>query len=327
MLLPSGLRPAARRQHECRFSRMFAYFRATVPWHELARRTVRDTLEDGCPGLAAQLAFYFLLSLFPALLFLVSLLSYLPVHGALLETIAQLDTVMPAEVLRLVRSEIERVLEGNNGGLLTLGVAGALWSSSAAFNAIISALNTAYDVREWRPWWKRRLIAIGLTVALAVFVVVAFGLIVGGADLAGWIAEQANAGDAFATTWAILHWPVAFALIVLAVDLVYYFAPNVESDWVWVTPGSLLATTLWLIASYGFRLYAQNFSTYDAVYGAIGSVIVLMLWFYISGLTLLVGAELNAEIDKALPLPEEARERDGRRAIGPAAERNARGER
>ena len=128
-------------------------------------------------------------------------------------------------------------------------------------------------------------------------------------------------GQAFAIIWTIAQWPVAFLLVVLAIDLVYYFAPNADAEWVWITPGSLLATSLWLLASFGFKVYVQNFSNYTAVYGAIGSVIVLMLWFYMSGLALLVGAELNAEIDRALPRNGQAGEAEERKKIGPAADK------
>jgi len=302
---------------------MFAYFRAPVPWTELARRTVVDTLDDGCPGLAAQLAFYFLLALFPALLFLVALLAYLPVDDTLLGTLSELDRVLPNQVLALIREQLQRLLAGEHGGIITFAVAGALWSSSSAVTAIISALNHAYDVTEWRSWWKRRLIAIALTIALAIFVVLAFVLVVGGRELAGWVAARIGAGDVFATAWSIAVWPIALSLVVIAMDVVYYFAPNAETDWVWVTPGALLATALWLIASFGFRAYVQNFASYEAVYGAIGGFIVLMLWFYLSAFALLVGAELNAEIDKALPVPAAAREGEGRKKIGPAAERTS----
>jgi membrane protein len=242
------------------------------------------------------------------------------VDTAVLNAVANLERVLPTEVLRVVRQQLERVLMGEGGGLITVAVAGAIWSSSSAVTAIISALNHAYDVAEWRPWWKRRLIAIGLTIAMSLFVVIAFALVIGGGDLARWVAARAGAGGALAAVWAVAVWALAFVLVVLAIDIVYYFAPNADTKWVWVTPGSLLSTVLWLLASYGFKVYVQNFSSYEAVYGAIGGFIVLMLWFYITGLSLLIGAELNAEIDKALPLPTEAREPRGRRKLGPAAE-------
>ena len=291
------------------------------------RRTVVDTFADGVPGLAAQLAFYFLLALFPALLFVIALLSQLPIEPALEPLLARLDAVLPRDVLRLVREQLDDLMTGASGGLLTFGIAGALWSSSSAMTAIITALNRAYDIDESRPWWHMRALAIALTVGMALFAVTAFVLVVGGTDLAAWAAQLLGMGDAFAHVWRFAQWPIAFVLVVFAIDLVYYFAPNADTRWVWLTPGSLTATTLWLIASAGFKLYVQNVSDYTAVYGAIGGVIVLMLWFYLSGFALLVGAEVNAEVDRAIESQYGAvRGPDGRKRIGPAArERDAPG--
>ena len=304
---------------------MFAYFRAPIGWVALARRTVVDTLDDGVPGLAAQLAFYFFLAVFPALLFLVSLLAYLPVEPALTATLERLRAVLPGDVLSILEQQIEQVLTGAHGGLLTLAIAGAIWSSSSAMTAIIYALNRAYDIEEWRPWWHTRLVAIALTIALSLFVLCAFVLVVGGGDLAAWIATQFGAGPTFERIWSILQWPLALALVVFAVDLVYYFAPNADTEWVWVTPGALLATALWLITSFAFRFYVRNIADYSAVYGAIGGVIVLLLWFYLSGFALLIGAELNAEIDRALPSRDDQLQGPHhKKKIGPAAERAAR---
>lgn len=299
---------------------MFAYFRAPDRWTELARRTVVDTFADGCPGLAAQLAFYFLLALFPAMLFVIALVFMLPIEPALEPVLARLDAVLPPDVLVLVRRQLDQLMQGASGGLLTFGVAGALWSSSSAMTAIITALNRAYDIDETRAWWHQRALAISLTVGMAVFAVTAFVLVVAGSDLAGWVAAQRGLGALFEQIWRFVQWPVVLLLIVFAVDLVYYFAPNADTRWVWLTPGSLLATGLWLLASAGFKVYVQNFSNFAAVYGAIGGVIVLMLWFYLSGFALLVGAELNAEIDRALKSRNgPPRSPEGRKRIGPAA--------
>lgn len=298
---------------------MFAYFRSPLTWKELARRTIRDTLEDDCPGLAAQLAFYFFLSVFPALLFVVSLLGYVPVETRLGEAVARLEVFLPQEILQFLREQIDEALAGREGGLLTIGIVGAIWSSSSAVTAIITALNRAYDIDEWRPWWKRRLLAIGLTIALAVFVVLAFVFVVGGSDLAAWLADRLGFSEPLARVWTVAQWTLAVALVVVAVDLVYYVGPNADTPFVWVTPGALLATALWLLTSLGFKLYVQNFSNYSAVHGTIGAMIVLMLWFYLSGFALLVGAELNAEIDKALH-PRHTQPAGERRKIGPAAD-------
>lgn len=300
---------------------VFTYFRAPVSWTELGRRTVVDTFEDGCPGLAAQLAFYFLLALFPALLFVVSLLAYLPIDAAVGAMLDRIEPFLPVDVLALIKTELDKLLQGNPRGLLTFAIAGAVWSSSSAMTAVISTLNRAYDIEEWRPWWKTRLIAIGLSVALAVFAVLAMALVLGGADLAHAVASWIGAGEVFERVWGIAQWLLALVFVVFAIDLVYYFAPNADTRWVWVSPGSLLATTLWLLTSVGFKLYLRYVSNIAVVHGAIGSVIVLLLWFYLSGFAILIGAELNAEIDKALPSRDEAPQGpDRKKRIGPAAE-------
>jgi membrane protein len=304
---------------------VFAYFRAPLPWTELIRRTVVDTFEDGVPGLAAQLAFYFLLALFPALLFLVSLLAYLPVEAAIANVVQRLQPFLPRDVITLVQSEIDKLLQGSERSLLTFTIAGAVWSSSSALTAVITTLNRAYDIEEFRPWWRTRLIAIALSMTLAVFVVLAFALVVGGSDLAGAVALWLGAGEVFETLWGIVQWPVALFFVVFAIDLVYYFAPNADTRWVWISPGSLVATALWLLTSIGFKLYLQHVSNVAIVHGALGSVIVLLLWLYLSGFAILIGAELNAEIDRALPSADAAPQNAERpKKIGPAAEEAAR---
>lgn len=303
---------------------MFAYFRAPVGWGEILRRTVRDTIDDNCGGLAAQLAFYFFLGLFPALLFLLSLFSYLPIDAGPTRLLDPLSGLVPSEVLQLLRDQLDQALQGAHGGVLTLAVATALWSSSTAMTAIIYTLNRAYDIEEFRPWWHTRLLAIALTLALAVFVLGASAIVVAGSDLAGWVAGRLGFGDVFEQIWAVAQWGVAFGLVVFAVDLVYRFAPNADNEWVWITPGSLLATGLWLLTSIGFRLYLRYVSDVAMVTGAIGAVIVFMLWLYLTAFAILVGAELNAEIDRALPSRDTGPQAPGRRKrIGPKAERSA----
>jgi membrane protein len=169
-----------------------------------------------------------------------------------------------------------------------------------------------------------RLTAIGLTVGVSVFILVAFWLILLGPTAAEWIANTTPLGPVFEWSWKILQWPLVFAFVTTAIAVIYYYAPDAEQDWVWLTPGSILATTCWLVASLGFKYYVANFGSYDAeTYGAIGAVMVLMLWFYISGLVILIGAEMNAEIEHASPYGKEAGEKvpGEKRKIGPAAMR------
>jgi membrane protein len=278
---------------------MSAYFRAPIPWSQVMKRTVTEIGEDNCLGLAAQLAFYFLMALFPALLFLVALIGYMPVENLLSELLAALGTVAPHELVELLRGQLAQIAEGSRVSLLTLGIIGAIWSSSAAMVAIIDALNRAYDVAEWRPWWKRRLVAIVLTIALALFIIVSLALILVGPDMASRGAEWLRLAPVVALVWGLVRWPMMIFCVILGVDLVYHFAPNRRGRWVWITPGAVLATALWIVSSFAFKLYVTNFGDYTATYGAIGGAIVTMLWFYVSSIAILVGAELNGVIEDA----------------------------
>ena len=272
---------------------------AQIQWLVVIRQTANEVAADRCFGLAAQLAFYFLLALFPALLFVVALIGYVPVEDALDELLTALGAIAPGALIALLRAQLNEIASGSQAGLLTLGIAGAIWSSSAATVAIIDALNHAYDVGEWRPWWKRRLVALGLTMALAILVVVSLALVLIGPPAALRIASWMGAAPAAAVLWSLLRWPLMVALAVLAVNLVYHFAPNRVARWSWITPGAVVATVLWIACSFVFKFYVINFGNYTAAYGAIGGIIVTMLWFYVSSLALLIGAELNGVLAKS----------------------------
>jgi membrane protein len=287
---------------------MFSAFSIPISWTELAKRTIKETSADNVLGLAAQLAYYFLLALVPAIVFLVALTSFFP-PGVIDNMMQSAAGVMPEDMLAILQEQMNSLRGGQDSGLLSFGFLMALWSSSAAMVAASDALNRAYDIEESRPWWKVRLNAIGMTVALAVFVLAAFTLVVAGPEIAESIAERLGLGQLFTTLWKIIQWPVAFILVAVAVGIVNYMGPDAEQDWVWITPGAVLATLLWLIASLAFRFYVTNFGDYNATYGSLGGVIVLMLWFYLSSLAILVGAEMNAEIEHASPYGKDPGER------------------
>ena len=302
---------------------MLADFHPAVGWGEILKRTVKETRADNGLGLAAQLAYYFFLALFPALLFLLALASFLPATDLVGRVVPMLQGVAPRQVLEIVRDQLSRIADGRQGGLLSFGVAAALWSSSAAMVAIIDALNRAYDVEDQRPWWKQRLTAILLTAGAALFLLASIGLVVAGPQLAGYVADRAGLGAAFEWTWKIAQWPLVFGLVTFAIGLIYYFAPDVDQDFAWITPGSLLATLLWLVGSLAFRAYLVHFGSYNASYGAVGGVMVLMLWLYLTGLVILAGAEMNAEIDHAAPHASLVANRGAgrRKAVGARAAR------
>ena len=272
---------------------------SVVRWGEILRRTGRAVYEDDCLGWAGELAFFWFLALFPGLLFVVALASSLPMQHLIDVVVASLARVAPGDVLVLVREQLVQIAQGPPRGLLTLSLLGALWSSSSAMTAIIDTLNQAYHVREGRSWWRVRLLAAGLTVVLIAFTLVAVALVMTGPTLAEYLENSLGVPRRFAWLWAIAEWPLVFGLMVTALGWVYYFAPDVRRRWAWITPGSIAATLLWMLASLGFKWYAGHFGEYQKTYGAIGGVIVALLWLYASGLAILVGAELNAAIEHA----------------------------
>jgi membrane protein len=302
---------------------MFAAFEVPLSWGELLKRTAREANEDDCLGLAAQLAYYFFLALFPAILFLLAVASFFPLTSLIDDVVRALRPIAPVDVLTFLEEQLRRLSNADSGGILTLGILGALWSSSAAVVAIISSLNRAYDIDEGRPWWKVRLIAIALTIGLALLVLSSFTLIVAGPAFAERVASALGLGTVFEWSWRVLQWPLAFFLVSTALGLVYYFAPDAEQDWVWMTPGAVLGTLLWMVVSLVFKFYVTNFADYNATYGAVGAIIVVLLWFYVSGFAILVGAELNAEIEHASPYAKDRREKvpGQNRKIGVAAAR------
>ena len=299
-------------------------FRIPLTWRELLKRTIKEMNQDDCLGLAAQLAYYFFLALFPTFLFLLALASFFPLQNLTDEVVRALRPIAPEEVVNFFADQLRRISNKDSGGLLTLGFLVAIWSSSAAVVAIIGALNRAYDIEEGRRWWKVRLTAIGLTFALAIMILLSFSLILAGPAAVDWLAAQLGFGRFFELAWNVMRWPLAFFLASTAIGLVYYFAPDAEQEWEWITPGAVIATTLWILVSLAFKLYVANFGNYDtATYGAMGAVIVLLLWFYLSSLAILFGAELNSEIEHASPYGKEPGEKvpGQRRKIGRAAAR------
>jgi membrane protein len=245
----------------------------------------------------------------------------------------QLGRVAPPEALKIITDQIAEISKSGHGGVLTFAFLLTIWSSSGAMVSIISTLNAAYDITEGRPIWKVRLVAMGLTVGMAFFILISIALVLVGPTAAEHLANTLHLGAAFKWTWWVLQWPVILTLVATGIGLVYYFAPDAEQDWVWITPGSIIATLLWVVASLALKLYIAYFGSYNETYGTLAGFIVLLTWFYISGLAILVGAELNAEIEHASPYGKDVGEKvpGEKKKIGTAAarhyeERKAKGE-
>jgi membrane protein len=270
-----------------------------LSWKELGARLWQEAQDDDLLGRAAQLAFYLLLALFPTLLFLTALLGLLPLKPVIPQLLTYLRDMLPADALSLLEKFLQQVMEGSGGSLLSLGLLGALWASSSGLTAIMDALNVVYDTQETRTLWKIRVTAIAMTIGLAGFIILSMSLVLAGEHIAEGVANLLGLGEFFTIGWIVVQWPLIIVLMLVAVSAIYYFSPNVEQDWRWVIPGSLVAVVLWLVVSVGFKLYVENFGNYNVAYGSIGGGIVLLMWFYLSGIVLLIGGELNAEIEKA----------------------------
>jgi len=273
-----------------------------LTWKELAKRVWSEMNEDEIFGRAAQLSYYFLLALFPLLLFLTTVLGYFADAGTELRNnlLTYLGAVMPASATELVHTTVDEISKSASGGKLSFGVLATLWAASNGMGAISESLNVAYNVKETRSWWKARLVSIILTIALAVLIISALALLLYGGEIAEKVAASFGLGQVFTTVWKILQWPIVLAFILFAFSLIYYFAPDLhDQDWKWVTPGSFIGIILWLLVSFGFRAYLNYFDSYSATYGGLGAVIIMMLWFYLTGAAILIGGEINSEIENA----------------------------
>jgi len=301
-----------------------------ISWFQLAKRVWKEIGKDRVFGRAAELSYYFLLALFPLLIFLTSVIGIIMGSGtgtrhALFNYLAR---IMPPSAFQLLDTTMYEVSTSSGGGKISFGLLAALWAASNGLSAITDSLNAAYDLEESRPWWKQRLVAIGLTIALSVLIVSALLLVIAGGNIGEGVANHWGFGPAFAIAWKIIQWPVVFAALVLAFALIYYFAPDFHDQaWQWLTPGAAIGVVLWLLVSFGFRVYLQFFDSYSKTYGSLGAVIVLMLWLYFTGAAVLIGGEINSEIENAAAEKgaPEAKER-GEKAPdeSPAAQKGAR---
>jgi len=278
---------------------------ATLPasgssWAALAKRIFTRIKAHDLLGRAAQLSYYFLLALFPLLLFLVTLLGYFAEVGSQLRNslLEYLATVMPHSAVTLVQSTLEEITRSRGGGKLSFGLLAALWAASSGMGAIGETLNVAYDVKETRAWWKVRMISVALTITLAVLIMTALAIVLYGGRIGDAVAAMLGYSRAFTTAWRIVELPIAILFVFLTFNMIYYFAPNLRRPrWRRSIPGCIVGGILWLLISLGFRIYLHFFNSYSVTYGSLGALIVLMLWFYLTGVAILIGGEINSEIE------------------------------
>lgn len=213
--------------------------------------------------------------------------------------LSYLAAVMPSSAVALVHTTLDEISAASGTGKVSLGILAALWAASNGMGAVSQTLNSAYNVRETRSWWKVRLISVALTVALAVLIVSALAIVLYSGSIGDALAGRYGVTNVFTKLWSILQWPIALGFVLATFNLIYNFAPNIASHQRrWFPPGAFVAVGLWLLISFGFRLYLHYFDSYSVTYGSLGAVIVLMLWFYLTGVAILIGGEVNCEADE-----------------------------
>jgi membrane protein len=269
---------------------------------ELLRNVVRSADKNDLPGRAAQLSFFFLLAIFPLLIFVSALLGYVfaaerDLHARLLQ---YLGAIMPWAAYELVRGTVNDIIAGTSGSKLSLGLILTLWTGSTGMVAVIEGLNIAYRVPEQRRWWRRRIVALALTVSMGLLALVAMTLITAGDALARLVGSIISANNLLVTTSALVQWTVAGCSMLIGLVVIYGFAPNLSDQGIEaVLPGATVALVGWLIASAAFRLYLAVFDSFSHTYGSLGAVMVLLLWLYLSAGSILVGGEVNSAVRAA----------------------------
>jgi len=273
-----------------------------LSWRDVLRRLWNRLRKDRLLDQAAMLSFYFILSLFPLLLCLLAVLGLLLQSGqALYQAIHEyLTKLAPGSVSGMIDATLRQVRRGSSTSTLSLSLVFSLYMASSGVVAVMDALNVAYGVEESRSWWKQRLLALALTIGSALFMALALILLGYGDRLAILVAGHfVTKGGAVMLAWRVLKWLLVLGFLLMVFNLLYIFAPNVKHRrWHWLMPGTVFGAALWILASYGFKLYLTYFNRYNATYGSIAAVIILLMWFYFAGVALLLGGELNSEIEK-----------------------------
>lgn len=267
----------------------------------VGKRAFKDFMEDDMNTHAAALTYRILLAVFPFLIVILTLLGALDMEDFFDSLLNEARSALSPELFTQFETILNQVQSGANGGLLSFGLVLAVWSAAGGVRSVMHALNVAYDVEEERSLIKKYLASVLFTIGLAAILLAAIALMFLGPQTMQWVADQVGFGSVFVGLWTWLRIPLAIALMVLAVALIYYFFPNVDQPFKIVSPGSIIAVVVWVIATLGFSFYLSNFADYNATYGSLGGVIILLLYFFISSAVLLLGAEINAVIFKAEP--------------------------
>jgi membrane protein len=260
--------------------------------------TYDDVVRNHTLQMAAALSYYSILSLFPALILLSAVVAYLPVPDLFNQALGLMARFLPPDTMGLMNRVLGDVISPNRGTFLSFGVLVTLWAASGGFSAAIEALNIAYEVEDDRPFWKTRPLALALALITGALLLVALAVMIVGPRFGEWLAVRVHLSEVFVRAWPYLHWTIAIGFTVLAVEILYFLAPNVKQRF-WATlPGALLAVGCWIGLSYLLGIYFRHFAHFNKTYGSLGAAIALMVWLYWTGFAMLVGATLNAKLAK-----------------------------
>ncbi|MBU6081600.1 MULTISPECIES: YihY/virulence factor BrkB family protein [Allobacillus] len=261
-------------------------------WKEL----FSEFSNDDVTGLAAQLSYFFLLSLFPLLIFLLSLVSFLPVTQE--DIFNMLQEYLPPNTQDLIQNNVQQVIDGGGGGLLSFSIIGTIWSASVGVNALLRSFNRAYEIEETRSFIVARTLSIGLTLLVLFLIAVALMIPVFGRVLGENVFGMIGLSEQFVEVWFIIRWILTALILIVVLTILFFIGPNKKLKLVHTLPGATVATIGWMLTSWGFSYYVSNFGNYSATYGSLGGIIVLMVWLFLSGMMIIIGGEVNAILDR-----------------------------
>jgi len=270
-----------------------------TPW-QLGKRVYEEIWEDEVLTRSAALSFYFVAALVPMLFFVITVLGFFAQsHNLESSLFNYAGRFLPPDAFTLLQKTLKEIARNATGLKLATGLVLALWSGSGGLSSVMDALNRCYHVKDGRAYWKQKLISIWLTIAIAALTIIALVIVLYGGGIAQFAGAHTGLSTITVLAWRVVQWPLAVFFVVWAFALMYYFGPDTEQQWSWITPGSLFGVLLWIGASVGFRVYLHFSNSYSKTYGSLGAVIILLYWLFITGLAILIGGEINAEIENA----------------------------
>jgi membrane protein len=263
-----------------------------------AHQVTTGVLEHQCMGSAAQIAYYLLFATFPLLLSFASLLAFLPVPHLMDWLLRLLAMIVPTAAVDLMRHSVRHVVSHQHSGLFSISLLVAVWAAANAVESVMQGLNRVESLREDRPFWKTRLIAVVLAVGVSFLAVLGLLAMWFGSQVSRWWEVRGGLGPLPVQVWDSIRWPLVVMCLIGAIDQLYFFAPAVRPRWRWITPGAVVAVLGWIAASLGFSAYVRHFGSYNATYGSIGAVIILLSWMYMTAFFILLGAEINVVTER-----------------------------